>query len=198
MSMLARALDASLGRRNDRELVTACLSSDEQAWSELIDRYNRLIFSIPLKQGLNRDEAADIFQAVCLDLVAELPRLRDPQALPAWLIQTTLHKVSKWRRRNDRYVPDEGTHTENAPAPEADMPDALIREVQQSQALRDAVAALSDRCQRMVQMLFFETPARPYKDVASALGVATGSIGFLRSRCLDRLRSALEGIGLCR
>jgi RNA polymerase sigma factor (sigma-70 family) len=198
MSMLARALDAHVGPRNDRELVAACLSGDEQAWSELIDRYNRLIFSIPLKQGLNRDEAADIFQAVCLDLVAELPRLRDPQALPAWLIQTTLHKVSKWRRRNDRYVPDEGTHTENAPAPEADMPDALIREVQQSQALRDAVAGLSDRCQRMVQMLFFETPARPYKDVASALGVATGSIGFLRSRCLDRLRSTLEGVGRCR
>jgi RNA polymerase sigma factor (sigma-70 family) len=198
MSMLARALDAHVGPRNDRELVAACLSGDEQAWSELIDRYNRLIFSIPLKQGLSRDEAADIFQAVCLDLVTELPRLRDPQALPAWLIQTTLHKVSKWRRRNDRYVPDEGTHTENAPAPEADMPDALIREVQQSQALRDAVAGLSDRCQRMVQMLFFETPARPYKDVASALGVATGSIGFLRSRCLDRLRSTLEGVGRCR
>jgi RNA polymerase sigma factor (sigma-70 family) len=198
MSMLARALDARSGPRNDRELVAACLSGDEQAWSELIDRYNRLIFSIPLKQGLNRDEAADIFQAVCLDLVAELPRLRDPQALPAWLIQTTLHKVSKWRRRTDRYVPDEGTYAENAPAPEADMPDALIRDVQQTQALRDAVAGLSDRCQRMVQMLFFETPVRPYKDVASALGVATGSIGFLRSRCLDRLRSALEGIGLCR
>ena len=198
MSMLANVLDTRQGPRSDRELVASCLSGDEQAWSELIDRYNRLIFSIPLKQGLNRDEAADIFQAVCLDLVAELPRLRDPQALPAWLIQTTLHKVSKWRRRNDRYVPDEGTHTENAPASEADMPDALIREVQQTQALRGAVAALSDRCQRMVQMLFFETPARPYKDVASALGVATGSIGFLRGRCLDRLRSALEGIGLCR
>ena len=198
MSMLANVLDTRLEPRSDRELVASCLSGDEQAWSELIDRYNRLIFSIPLKQGLTRDEAADIFQAVCLDLVAELPRLRDPQALPAWLIQTTLHKVSKWRRRNDRYVPDEGTHTENAPAPEADMPDALLRDVQQAQALRDAVAALSDRCQRMVQMLFFETPSRPYKDVASALGVATGSIGFLRSRCLDRLRSALEGIGLCR
>ena len=198
MSMLANVLDTRQGPRSDRELVASCLSGDEPAWSELIDRYNRLIFSIPLKQGLTREEAADIFQAVCLDLVAELPRLRDPQALPAWLIQTTRHKVSKWRRRNDRYVPDEGIHTENAPAPEADMPDALIREVQQAQALRDSVAVLSDRCQRMVQMLFFETPARPYKDVASALGVATGSIGFLRSRCLDRLRSALEGIGLCR
>ena len=198
MSMLANALDARQGPRTDRELVASCLAGDEQAWGELIDRYNRLIFSIPLKQGLSRDEAADIFQAVCLDLVAELPRLRDPQALPAWLIQTTLHKVSKWRRRNERYVPDEGGHTEHASAPEADMPDALIREVQETQALRDAVSGLSDRCQRMVQMLFFETPARPYKDVASQLGVATGSIGFLRSRCLDRLRSALEEIGLCR
>ena len=198
MSMLANVLDTRQGPRSDRELVASCLSGDEQAWSELIDRYHRLIFSIPLKQGLSRDEAADIFQAVCLDLVAELPRLRDPQALPAWLIQTTLRKVSKWRRRNDRYVPDEGIYTTHAPAPEADMPDALIREVQQSQALREAVTALSDRCQRMVQMLFFETPARPYKDVASELGVATGSIGFLRSRCLDRLRSALEGIVSCR
>src|SRR6185295_8856982 len=158
----------------------------------------RLIYSVPLKLGLDRDEATDIFQAVCLDLVAELPRLRDPQALPAWLIQTTLHKVSKWRRRNERYVPDEAGHTEHAPAPDADMPDALIREIQQTQALRDAVSGLSDRCQRMVQMLFFETPARPYKDIAAELGVATGSIGFLRSRCLDRLRSALEEIGLCK
>ena len=127
-----------------------------------------------------------------------LGELGDPQALPAWLIQTTLHKVSKWRRRNERFVPHDGTQTENAPAPDADMPDALIRDIQQTQALRDAVTALSDRCQRMVHMLFFETPARPYKDVAAQLGVATGSIGFLRSRCLDRLRSALEGIALCK
>jgi RNA polymerase sigma factor (sigma-70 family) len=196
-SMLANVLDAH-APRNDRELVAACLSGDEQAWSELIDRYNRLIFSIPLKQGLDRDEAADIFQAVCLDLVAELPRLRDPQALPAWLIQTTLHKVWKWRKRSDRFVADEGDHAGRAPAPEADMPDALIREVEQAQAMRDAVGALSDRCQRMVRMLFFESPPRPYKDVAAQLGVATGSIGFLRGRCLDRLRSALEEIGLCR
>jgi RNA polymerase sigma factor (sigma-70 family) len=197
MSVLAKVLDARQASRNDRELVSACISGEEQAWNDLIDRYKRLIYSIPLKQGLGRDEAADIFQAVCLDLVAELPRLRDPQALPAWIIQTTLHKVSKWRRRNDRYVADDGARAEYTPAPEADMPDTVIRELQQAQALRDAMAALPDRCRQMVQMLFFEMPPRPYKDVASTLGVATGSIGFLRSRCLDRLRAALKGIGLC-
>ena len=178
--------------------MAACLSGDEQAWSELIDRYNRLIFSIPLKQGLNREEAGDIFQAVCLDLVAELPRLRDPQALPAWLIQTTLHKVSKWRRRNERFVPDEGTHRRVR---------RPIRTTCRTRSFencsrRRRCATPSRRCpiaaSAMVQMLFFETPARPYKDVAQALGVATGSIGFLRSRVSTGCGRSLEGIGLCR
>jgi RNA polymerase sigma factor (sigma-70 family) len=195
MSALAQALGAHGGPRTDSELVSACLSGDEHAWSELIDRYSRLIFSIPLRQGLSREEAADVFQAVCLDLVAELPKLRDPQALPAWLIRTTARKVGKWKRRNERYLPDDGDLAEST-ADQDVLPDSLIEHCQRTQALRDGIEALPDRCRAMVRMLFFETPARPYKDVAAALGVATGSIGFMRMKCLDRLRSLLERIGL--
>ena len=76
------------------------------------------------------------------------------------------------------------------------LPDSLIDHCQRTQALRDGIEALPERCQAMVRMLFFETPARPYKEVAHALGVATGSIGFMRMKCLDRLRSVLERVGL--
>src|SRR5688572_9771761 len=88
--------------RTDRELVSACVDGDERAWAELIDRYKRLIFSVPLRQGVPRQDAVDLFQAVCLDLVAELPRLRDPQALPRWLIQTASHKTTKWWQQRQR------------------------------------------------------------------------------------------------
>ena len=195
MSALAAALNFSDGPRTDSELVSACLSGDEEAWSELVDRYSRLIYSIPLRQGLSREDAADVFQAVCLDLVAELPKLPEPQALPAWVIRTTARKVGKWKRRSDRFVPDEGNLAENA-YDDVDLPDSLIEHCQRTQALRDGIEGLSERCQAMVRMLFFETPARPYKDVAQALGVATGSIGFMRIKCLDRLRSVLERVGL--
>ena len=195
MRALAHALDLDPGPRTDTELVSACLSGDEQAWSELIDRYSRLIFSIPLRQGLTREEAGDVYQAVCLDLVAELPKLRDPQALPAWLIRTTSRKVGKWRRRHERFVPDEGDIAESAPDQD-ELPDLLIEHYERTQALRHGIEALPDRCRAMVRMLFFETPARPYKDVAQALGVATGSIGFLRMKCLDKLRSVVERFGL--
>jgi RNA polymerase sigma factor (sigma-70 family) len=195
MSALATALSAHRGPQTDAELVSACLSGDEHAWSTLVDRYSRLIFSIPLRQGLSREEAADIFQAVCLDLVSELPNVRDPKALPAWLIRTTSRKVTRWKRRNERFAPDEGAFVETA----ADMdplPDAFIEHCQRTQALRDGIESLPERCQAMVRMLFFETPARPYREVAEALGVATGSIGFLRMKCLDRLRTVLERVGL--
>lgn len=194
-TVLTKVLGDARETRTDHELVDACVRGDESAWHELLDRYNRLIYSIPLKLGLSRDEAADIFQAVCLDLVVELPRLRDPKALPAWLIQVTRHKVIKARRKNERYVPDDGDVSKRQ-VPDHDMPDSLLRDLQHTQALRDAVEALSPRCRQMVNMLFFEDAPRPYREVAKEIGVAVGSIGFLRSRCLDRLRTALERIGL--
>jgi RNA polymerase sigma factor (sigma-70 family) len=196
MTVMTRVLGADRDSRTDHELVAACRRGDEAAWHELIERYTRLIYSIPLRLGLNREEATDIFQAVCLDLVNELPRLRDPQALPMWLMQVTRHKVVKWQRKRARYLPEDASRSEQMPAPEQDMPDAFITELQKTQTVRDAVAALSPRCRQMVQMLFFEDAPRPYRDVAAELGVAVGSIGFLRSRCLDKLRAALERIGL--
>src|SRR5206468_11000498 len=71
--------------RSDHELVEGCRRGREQDWNSLIDKYKNLIFSIPIRYGLSREEAADVFQSVCLDLINELPRIRDPKALPKWL-----------------------------------------------------------------------------------------------------------------
>jgi RNA polymerase sigma factor (sigma-70 family) len=193
MSVILPALFRSTP--TDSELVASCLDGDEQAWAQLIERYKRLIYSIPLKHGLSADDAADLFQAVCLDLVAELPRLRDPKALPKWLIQTTTHKVLKWKRRQSRTVADDVSACE-AEGPPQEMPDARIEEIEQEQAVRDALEALPPRCREMVDMLFFEVPPRPYIEVAAQLGLAPGSIGFMRNRCLRRLKVELLKAGL--
>ena len=47
----------------------------------------------------------------------------------------------------------------------------------------------------MIRMLFFETPPRPYQEIAKELGIATGSIGFIRGRCLGKLKQQLENMG---
>ena len=67
-------------------LVRECLDGDPNAWAELVQKYKNLIFSVPIKYGLTRDEAADIFQDVCVKLLSDLKNVRDPQALPKWIM----------------------------------------------------------------------------------------------------------------
>jgi len=145
-----------------------------------------------VKWDLPQEEANDIFQAVCVDLFAEMSRLRDPRALPKWLIQATLHKCAKYRRQQARFSDEEISDETVLAEPGAE---AIVVEVQREQTLRDSIAAIAGRCAEMIRMLFFESPARPYAEIAHELGLATGSIGFIRGRCLERLKKQLLSRG---
>ena len=79
--------------------------------------------------------------------------------------------------------------------PDEVTPSALLEEVEREQILRDSVRELSPRCQRLVHELFFAQPPRSYHEIAGDLNLATGSIGFIRGRCLDKLRRKLEERG---
>src|SRR5207248_1975941 len=72
---------------NNTRLVGECLAGNEQAWHALLDRYKNLIYSIPVRYGAPQQDAADIFQLVCIDLFNQLARVRDAEALPGWLIR---------------------------------------------------------------------------------------------------------------
>ena len=179
---------------SDTRLVRECLKGDDDAWSALIEKYKRLIYSVPVKYGFNADNANDIFQAVCLELLSELPKLRKPKALPKWLIQVASHKCFHRRLQQQRTEVSDEVEKQ----PEETVPsqmEEILREAEEEQTLRDALSALAPRCRQLVEMLFFEEPARPYKDVAASLGIATGSIGFIRQRCLERLRKQLVEAG---
>jgi RNA polymerase sigma factor (sigma-70 family) len=180
----------------DGRLVRACIQGSQQAWSDLIDRYKNLIFSIPLKYGFSREDAADIFQEVCLGLLSELPKLREPKALPKWLMQVTSHKCFHWRHRHQRTATSD---LSEAPASALQIPPEMteiVQRAEQEQLVRDAMERVPARCRRLVLMLFFEDPPRPYREVASDLGIAIGSIGILRQRCVQQLRKTLREIGV--
>jgi DNA-directed RNA polymerase specialized sigma24 family protein len=78
---------------------------------------------------------------------------------------------------------------------EAVVPPDLVAELEREQLVQDAIAQLPPRCREMIELLFFESPPLPYANVAQRLHLATGSIGFIRGRCLERLRKILEAKG---
>jgi RNA polymerase sigma factor (sigma-70 family) len=190
--------ETSRAGASNSELVKRCLDGSEQAWSDLIDKYKNLIFSVPIKYGFSRDEAADIFQAVCLELLSELSKLRKPEALPKWIMEVAAHKCFHRRREQNRLEPADSSdsdldrHIDLSEDPSAE---AILRQVEQEQNLRQAISELPPRCRELVRMLFFEEPAREYREIARELGISSGSIGFIRQRCLSKLRNRLSDLG---
>lgn len=179
---------------DDTPLVKECLRGEETAWSELLSKYKNLIFSIPIKYRFSQEEAADIFQSVCLDLVHQLASLREPRALAGWLIRVTHNKCIHHMTDKQRYTAKDEDQLDPGTAVE-EIPENRLRELEREQLLRTALQALDARCQKLVRMLFFESPARPYNEIAKSLTLATGSIGFIRARCLNKLRRRLEEMG---
>jgi RNA polymerase sigma factor (sigma-70 family) len=183
------------GDWDNTKLVTACLAGDDRAWMVLVNRYKNLIYSIPIRYGVTPQDAADIFQTVCLDLFNELPRLRDAEALQGWLVRVTTHKCYHWKRKKSSLEDEFDEESIGTLAAHELIPPDLLAEVQKDQLVRDAIDQLPPRCKHMIELLFFEHPPIPYAEIARRLQLARGSIGFIRGRCLKRLKKALEQKG---
>lgn len=183
---------------SDERLVRACLDGDDDAWAALIDRYRRLIYSVPIKYGASPEDASDIFQFVCLELFSHLSELRKTGALRGWIVTVAAHQSFHWKRKHQKRLAREQTNVdveglEIEPSVEIEI--EIAGEAEHDQMVRDATATLSPRCQEMIRLLFYTEPPLPYKEVARRLGLAVGSIGFIRGRCLQRLEQALHEMG---
>jgi RNA polymerase sigma factor (sigma-70 family) len=192
--VLARAEKRPRDVWDDTRLVKECIAGNEEAWSLLIDKYKALIYSIPVKYGLPPHEASDVFQSTCMELLTRLPQLREPRALPKWLMQVAHHQCHRVKRQQQRLV----SRDAEPALPDPEIPaiaETLVQQTQEEQMLREAMDSLTPQCRRLVELLFFETPPRPYTEVAEELGLAVGSIGFTRQKCIERLRRNLDERG---
>src|ERR1700676_5047509 len=120
---------------DDPRLVKECLAANEEAWSVLIDKYKALIYSIPVKYGLPPYEAADVFQSTCMELLTRLPELREPKALPKWLMQVAHHQCYRVKRQQQRLV----SRDAELELPEPETPaiaESLVQQTQEEQMLR--------------------------------------------------------------
>ena len=179
--------------QSDQELIRACLAGNGDAWEFLVNRYKRLIYSIPFKWGLPRADAMEVFQAVWLDCFQELHLLRDVDRLQAWLVRIAVRKCYRYREKY-RTEPAEVEIMERDQLTDDPSGD-IVRRLDQEQMIRRGIDQLTERCQQIVRALFFEDPFPTYAAIAARLGLSSNSIGFTRDRCLERLGKLLEESG---
>jgi RNA polymerase sigma factor (sigma-70 family) len=184
---------------SNEELIQACRRGDAAAWEALIARYQRLVYSIPRRAGLDGDRSAEVFQRVFGKLVEHLDRIEQPEQIGAWLATTARREM--WRLRQQEGAAqslsegDDSDDETNQLPDDAPLPDEVLLRLEEQHTVRLAVATLDERCHRLLTLLFYRPDSPAYAEIAAALEMSEGSIGPTRIRCLQKLRRLLDSLG---
>ena len=182
--------------QSDEELLRACRRGDEAAWEALVRRYQRLVYAVPRRAGLDEDAAADVFQDVFATLLENVEAIEQPSRLHAWLVTTARRKTWLAIKRARRTHPLDDEEGEGGEV--ASIPDEALAQLEQQHLVRAALSELEERCRTLIELLFYRAEPPAYSEVAAALGTTEGSIGPTRARCLKKLLAALNKSGLFR
>jgi len=162
--------------------------SGVSGWDALVDRYSRLVWSVPRSFRLSHADAADVCQCTWLCLAEHLTRIRRPEALGTWLVRTATRQSIAVLRARGREVPLDRWEPES----QLPAPDEVAIAGDRQRRLWTALMTLNERCQRLL-CIAAHSPELSYAQVAEALGMKVSSVGQTRSRCLAALRRKLEG-----
>jgi len=183
---------------SDDDLVRRCRDGQQAAWSTLVRRFQRLVYTVPRRAGLSDAQAADVFQATYSRLFENIQRIEDGSRVRAWLVTTARRETLRLLKEGSRVVDlasarqgDDDGGGEDPFAQIADtapLPDALLDDLQQQHRVREALDRLDPRSRQLLELLFLEEEPLPYGEIAARLGIAEGSIGPTRARALEKLR----------
>jgi len=81
------------------------LQGDPPSWRTIVERYEALVFTVARRAGLTRADAEDCAQHTWLSLYRTRHTIKDPVALPAWLIRTTHRRALRMAKQQARLNP---------------------------------------------------------------------------------------------
>ncbi|MEU5955053.1 sigma-70 family RNA polymerase sigma factor [Streptomyces sp. NPDC047525] len=167
-----------------------CLDGNQESWNRIVDRYTPLIWAIARGHRLSAADCEDVSQTTWMRVIQHLGKLRDPEKLAHWISVSARRESLKHIQKSGRSTPTEDPEVFDRPHPSANQPEetALDRETRDEVLL--AYCSLSPKCQALLGLLVAEPPMS-YDEVSATLGLARGSIGPIRGRCLKHLERAL-------
>lgn len=175
--------------QTDHDLIRGCRAGDARAWERLLDKYERLVFSISLNYGLTRDDAADVTQITFTILLQNLDTLPDGIRLAPWL--ATVARRHTWRllarNRREAVNPEEDLAGNERLGGMIDYSEHW----ELAEWLNYGLSMLDERCRQLLLDLYFDAEQPSYAQVADHLKMPVGSIGPTRARCLEQMKQIM-------
>ncbi len=181
----------------DAELVQRCWEGDQDAFRELVLRYEKMVYNLAYRMLRDREDARDAAQEIFLSVFRSLPYFRGDCAFRTWLYRVASNEcISKSKRRSRRRSSEKAINWEERQAMEARIGERLsmatAEQEERDHLLHQAIDGLPEKYRIVVVLHYLEGLA--YEEIAEVLFVPLGTVKTRLFRAKDLLRKKLRGI----
>jgi RNA polymerase sigma-70 factor (ECF subfamily) len=184
----------------DAETLRRCREGDEAAYREIVQRYQRQVYSVAMRMVRSAEDAEDLTQDTFVRMFKAIDRYDPTRPFAAWLMTIASRLcIDHIRRRKVRPIAmplvrqDAGTHEEQTidvvdPGLQPDEITSHREEEQQAQLLIDSLPPHY----RIVVVLRHQQDLS-YEEIATSLDLPIGTVKARIHRARALLRQRIEG-----
>jgi RNA polymerase sigma-70 factor (ECF subfamily) len=184
----------------DHELVTFARTGSEKAYRELLDRYQRPVFSLIYRMVRDRELAEDLAQETFVKVFNNLEKYNPKYKFSSWIFKIASNLAIDTLRKKEpktvsldgsRYArtDDEVAATRISVASDDEDPEELLLAKELGAEIESAIGSL--RAEYRTAILLRHVEGRPYEEIAEIMEVPLGTVKTYIHRARSELRELL-------
>jgi RNA polymerase sigma-70 factor (ECF subfamily) len=186
---------------SDHELVTRAQAGSEKAYRELLDRYQRPVFSIIFRMIRDREQAEDLAQETFVRVFNHIGRYDPRYKFSSWIFKIATNLTIDWIRRKElktvsidgsrnAVTSDEMEATAITIVSDDENPEQLLESKELGEEIEQAIGKL--RPEYRAAILLRHVEGREYQEIAEIMALPLGTVKTYIHRGRNELRDTLQ------
>ena len=186
---------------SDHELVTRAQLGSETAYRELLDRYQRPVFSIIFRMIRDREQAEDLAQETFVRVFNHIGRYDPRYKFSSWIFKIATNLTIDWIRRKElktvsidgsrnAVTSDEMEASAITIVSEDENPEELLEAKELGEEIEQAIGKL--RPEYRAAILLCHVEGREYQEIAEIMALPLGTVKTYIHRGRNELRDTLQ------
>jgi RNA polymerase sigma-70 factor (ECF subfamily) len=184
----------------DALLVESLRSGSEQAYEQLLARFQQPVYSVAMRLLDNQSEAYDVVQEVFLKVFRNIENFRGQSSLKTWIYRITVneaHNARRWFSRHRRQEveldtePQDNRNWKETIADNGRSPFDVVLDHERAEMIAAALERINPVFREAVVLR--DITDLSYEEIAEVLGVSLGTVKSRILRGRDALRGELAG-----
>jgi len=182
----------------DNLLIEQCLKGQQSSFSELIDEYKNMVFSLSYKMTNSLEDAEDISQEVFIRVYKSLYNFNPRYKFSTWLYQLTLN-ICRDRFRKGK-IPSVSLDSPLNKDDQKDLrsiipdnqnnPEDIIMGVEQTNFINDLITSLPLKYREVIILRHLKDLS--YDEMSKILNISLGSVKTRLFRARELLKNKLK------